>query len=180
MRGATCAPVHTAPVHTAYVGLGSNLDDPAAQLRRAFGALAALPATRLLARSSLYASAPLGFTGQPDFVNAAARLETALSPEALLAELVQIERRQSRTRTFRNAPRTLDLDLLLYADRVLERPGLSLPHPRLQARAFVLLPLLELDPGLVIPGAGPAVGLLAACLGQRVSRLCDAPAAARA
>jgi 2-amino-4-hydroxy-6-hydroxymethyldihydropteridine diphosphokinase len=157
--------------HDALVGIGSNQQDPVHQVCEAFAALARLPSTRLMARSSLYRTAPVGKLDQPDFVNAVARLETALPPEALLQALLAIESSQGRVRGERNAPRTLDLDLLLYDDLVLDRPGLTLPHPRLHARAFVLAPLSELDPALRVPGRGPVRALLEQVAGQRVTRM---------
>jgi 2-amino-4-hydroxy-6-hydroxymethyldihydropteridine diphosphokinase len=155
---------------TAYVGLGSNLGDPRRELLAAFDELARLPQTRLAARSSLYRSAPLGHEAQPDFLNAVARLETGLEAEALLDALQEIERKHGRERPFRDAPRTLDLDLLLYGEMQVSGPLLSLPHPRMHERAFVLAPLLELDPQASIPGRGSAAALLAACARQRVER----------
>jgi 2-amino-4-hydroxy-6-hydroxymethyldihydropteridine diphosphokinase len=157
-------------VSVAYVGLGANLDDPARHVRGALDELAALPRTRLLRRSSLYRSAPVGYAAQPEFVNAVAALETALDPEALLAELQAIEARHGRRRSFRDAPRTLDLDLLLYDDAVRSTAALTLPHPRMHERAFVLAPLVEIAPEVAVPGRGPARELLAACAAQRVER----------
>jgi 2-amino-4-hydroxy-6-hydroxymethyldihydropteridine diphosphokinase len=136
--------------------LGANLDDPAAQVEYAFDELARLPDTLLSARSSLYVSAPVGYDQQPDFINAVARLETRLSPRALLVALLDIEHRHGRQRTFRNAPRTLDLDLLLYGNARFHEPGLALPHPRMHERAFVLEPLMEIASDLYIPGHGSA------------------------
>ncbi len=133
-----------APV-TAYVGLGANLGDAPAAVRQALRDLATLPGTRLRQASSLYRSAPVDASG-PDFVNAVAELETTLGPEALLAELQRLEQAAGRERPWRNAPRTLDLDLLLYGDVRQDDPVLTLPHPRMLARAFVLLPLAELAP----------------------------------
>ena len=153
-----------------YVGLGSNLGDGQAHLAAAFESLARLPGTRLVARSSLYRSAPVDAIG-PDYVNAVARLETTLEPQALLARLQGIESTQGRKRPHRNAPRTLDLDLLLHGDRCIDEPGLSVPHPRLHERGFVLVPLLEIAPGLVVPGLGPAASWLAAVAGQPIARL---------
>lgn len=153
---------------TAFIGLGANLADPAAQVEYAFGELARLPHTCLAARSSLYVSAPVGYDQQPDFINAAARLETGLSPRALLAALLDIEHRHGRERTFRNAPRTLDLDLLLYGAARFHEPGLALPHPRMHERAFVLEPLMEIAPELIIPGHGPLQTLLARCADQPI------------
>ncbi len=158
-------------MHTAFIALGSNLGDPEAQLRRAIAALAALPRTRLAAASSLYRSAPLGHADQPDFVNAVAQLSTDLAPQALLAALLGIEKRFGRERSFRNAPRSLDLDLLLYdADRIAE-PGLEVPHPRMHQRAFVLAPLLEIARDCVIPGVGSAADWLARCGEQAIHRI---------
>jgi 2-amino-4-hydroxy-6-hydroxymethyldihydropteridine diphosphokinase len=161
----------------AAIGLGANLNDPAAQVEYALAELDRLPGTRLLARSSLYASAPVGYVDQPDFINAVAQVETTLAPRALLAALLDIEHRHGRERSFRNAPRTLDLDLLLYGNAHFHEEGLTLPHPRMSARAFVLLPLLEIAPDTVIPGHGRADGWLAGCSDQNVTVL-PPPAAA--
>ncbi len=158
-------------MHTAFIGLGSNLGRPEAQLRRAIAALAELPETRLAAASSLYRSAPVGHADQPDFVNAVAQLSTALTPPVLLAALLGIEKHFGRERSFRNAPRTLDLDLLLYDAHILAEPGLELPHPRMHQRAFVLAPLVEIAPDCEIPGKGQAAVLLAACADQSVDKL---------
>ncbi len=155
----------------ATIGLGANLNDPAAQVEYAFAELGRLPGTRLIARSSLYASAPVGYVDQPDFVNAVAQLETPLSPRALLEALLEIEHRHGRERSFRNAPRTLDLDLLLYGDARFHEDGLSLPHPRMHERAFVLRPLLEIAPDATIPGLGRAADRLACCADQPVAPL---------
>lgn len=142
------------PIH-ACIGLGANLGDPAAALREAFEALARLPATRLLAASRLYRTPAWGRTDQPDYVNAAALLETALDPQALLAALLDIERRAGRVRDGdRWGPRTLDLDLLLYDDRVIDLPGLRVPHPHLHERAFALVPLAEIAAAEPFPGHG--------------------------
>jgi 2-amino-4-hydroxy-6-hydroxymethyldihydropteridine diphosphokinase len=156
---------------TAHIGIGSNQDDPVRQVRDAFDELAALPSTRLAARSSLYRSAPVGGPEQPDFVNAVARVETALAPATLLQRLLAIEQHHGRVRGERNGPRVLDLDLLLYADEVLDAHGLQVPHPRMHERAFVLLPLEEVTPGLIIPGRGPVGTLLHGLAGQRIERL---------
>ena len=161
----------------ATIGLGANLNDPAAQVEYALAELDRLPGTRLLARSSLYASAPVGYVDQPDFINAVAQVETALAPRALLAALLDIEHRHGRERSFRNAPRTLDLDLLLYGDAHFHEDGLTLPHPRMHERGFVLLPLLEIAPDAVIPGHGRAADWLAGCADQNVTVL-PPPAAA--
>ena len=156
----------------AFVGIGANLGDPVAQVRAGVAALAALPHTRLVAASSLYRTAPLGFTAQADFVNAAALLESALAPRALLDHLHAIEAAAGRERRFKDAPRTLDLDLLLYGDATIDEPGLALPHPRLHERAFALAPLVELDPDCVIPGHGLARERLARIAhDQRIEKL---------
>ena len=154
----------------AYVGMGANLGEPRAQLLAAWGALGLIADTRAIARSSLYRSAPIGYADQPAFLNCVAKLETALPAHALLAHLQQIERNFGRVRSFRNAPRTIDLDLLLYGSETLDTPGLTLPHPRMHERAFVLVPLLELDAGAMIPGRGSAAELLRNCAGQHVER----------
>jgi 2-amino-4-hydroxy-6-hydroxymethyldihydropteridine diphosphokinase len=143
-----------------YVGLGSNLGDPRAQVERALHALAQLPQTRLLRHSRLYRSAPWGRADQPEFVNAAAELDTELTPRALLQALLAIERSAGRERdATRWGPRVLDLDILVYGDEVIDEPGLHLPHPHLHERAFVLLPLAELAPRLHVPGHGAAAEL---------------------
>lgn len=153
---------------TAYIGLGSNLQDPESHLQNAFDDLAALPHTRLVARSSLYRSAPVGYTDQPDFINAVAQISTDLAPEPLLDALLAIERRHGRRRDFPNSPRTLDLDLLLYGDSILATERLTVPHPRMGERAFVLLPLHELAPQLMIPGLGLVSEKAAQCHDQQV------------
>jgi 2-amino-4-hydroxy-6-hydroxymethyldihydropteridine diphosphokinase len=158
-------------VTLAYIGIGSNLDDPRAQVTRAFEELAALPRSRLAGRSSLYRSAPIGYAAQPDFCNAVAAVETALGPRELLGALQRIEGQHGRARSFANAPRTLDLDLLLFGEERVDEPGLTVPHPRMHERAFVLLPLTEVDPQVRIPGRGSAAACLAACGAQRVSRI---------
>ncbi|MBZ0106687.1 MAG: 2-amino-4-hydroxy-6-hydroxymethyldihydropteridine diphosphokinase [Sulfuricella denitrificans] len=159
----------------AFIALGSNLDDPADQVSHAFGELDALPGTRLIARSSLYRSAPWGYSDQPDFINAVAEIETRLEPRILLEMLLEIEHRRGRVREFLNAPRTLDLDLLLYDGLVYHEHGLTLPHPRMHERAFVLMPLTEIAPGCVIPGQGAALACLARCAGQELERLPQNP-----
>ena len=157
---------------TAYVGLGSNLEHPRRQLARALAELERLPRTRLLAASHNYLSAPLGCKEpQPDYVNAVAVLRTALSPRALLARLRALERRHGRRRRGeRNAPRTLDLDLLLFGRRRLVHPALVIPHPRMHERAFVLVPLAEIAPAVTIPGRGPAQRRLRRVRDQRIVR----------
>jgi 2-amino-4-hydroxy-6-hydroxymethyldihydropteridine diphosphokinase len=146
--------------HPAYVGLGSNLNRPARQIEDGLGRLAELPASRLVARSSLYRSSPLGGIEQPDFVNAAAALLTTLVPTEFLAELQDIERRQGRERDgTRWGPRVLDIDLLVYGSQVIDLPGLTVPHPGIAERNFVLLPLAEIAPQLHVPGLGPVARL---------------------
>jgi 2-amino-4-hydroxy-6-hydroxymethyldihydropteridine diphosphokinase len=158
-------------VANAVIGLGANLGDPVAQLRAAIAAIGGLPETRVTAVSSFYRTAPVGHLAQPDFVNAAAAIDTGLGPRALLEALQSIEVSAGRVRTFKDAPRTIDLDLLLYGDRVVEEPGLSIPHPRLHERAFALAPLVEIEPAAVVPGRGRAADLLARCAGQTVAKL---------
>lgn len=145
----------------AYVALGSNLDDPRAQVEHGFDALAALPHSALRTRSRLYRTPPWGVIDQPAFVNAVASVETALAPRALLDALLAIEACAGRVRSVRYGPRTLDLDLLLYGDFVLRESGLEIPHPRLHERPFVLLPLADLAPDLDVPGHGRVADLLA-------------------
>ncbi len=163
-------PGAAAPVR-ACVGLGANLGDPLAQMRAAIDAIARLPATRVSSVSSVYRSAPVGYLDQPDFYNAVVALDTRLPPQALLDALLAIEQDGGRTREFRNAPRLIDLDLLLYGDEVVELPHLTVPHPRLAGRAFVLLPLAEIEPGCVVPGLGPLAALAPAVAGQAIERL---------
>lgn len=159
--------------HIVFVGLGSNLSDPQGQVLRAMQALDGLPHTRVLARSSLYRSAPVGFLEQPDFINAVAKLETELPPHDLLEAMLALERDNGRTREFPNAPRTLDLDLLLYGELQHHEHGLTLPHPQMHRRAFVLTPLLEIAPGCMIPGVGPAAEALRRCGDQQLERVAD-------
>lgn len=155
----------------AHVALGANLGDPVATVKAALKALAELPQSRLVQASSLYRTAPVGLRHQPDFINAVAAIDTGLSAEQLLAQLFVIEGHFGRTRSVINAPRTLDLDLLLFGDLVFAKPALTVPHPRLHLRAFVLAPLLEISPDIVLPGLPPAATLLAACADQRIALL---------
>lgn len=155
----------------AFVALGSNLQQPRQQVIQALKALAQLPDTRLIAYSSLYRTAPVGYDNQPDFINAAAVLETGLPPLRLLHELLALENTHGRQRPFPNAPRILDLDLLLYDDMVMNTAELTLPHPRMHERGFVLLPLAEIAPDLVIPGHGQVVDLAKTCMNQGVTRI---------
>ena len=159
------------PPVTAVVALGSNLDDPESHVRRAFGDIAQLPETWVAARSALYRTAPVGYADQPPFVNACARIETRLSPRALLEMLLALERRHGRVREVPNGPRTLDLDIVLYGGAILDEPGLCVPHPRAHERAFVLAPLLDVWPEAVIPGRGSAKALLAGAGSAGVQRL---------
>ena len=166
-------------VETVYVALGSNLRDPQRQLRAGVDALARLPHTQVLACSSFYASAPVGYADQPDFVNAVAALKTGLQPRELLDALLAIERVQGRVREapyVLNGPRTLDLDIALYGERVIHEPGLSIPHPRMRERAFVLAPLAEIAPDAVVPGAGRVRDLLAGVDRSSVRVLSEAAA----
>lgn len=155
----------------AYIGLGSNIGDAAARLSAALADMSRMPDTLLGARSSFYRSAPLEYVAQPDFVNAVVRIETSLTPAALLDALLSIELAHGRTRTFPGAPRTIDLDLLLYGSQCIATERLTVPHPRMHQRAFVLQPLLEIDPEALIPGLGPARGWLSGASGQRVERM---------
>lgn len=148
----------------ALIGLGGNLGDAAATLRQAFQALDALPHTRLLRASRLYRSRAWGRTDQPDFINAVAMIETSLDARELLDAMLAIEHEAGRERSEdeRWGPRTLDLDLLLYGDAVIDEPGLHVPHPRLHERSFALVPLVEVAPDAMIPGIGSARAMLAA------------------
>jgi len=144
----------------AAVALGSNMEDPERQVNRGFEEIAALPETMLLARSRLYRTAPVGYVDQPDFINACALVDTRLAPRALLGELLALEKRHGRVREIPNGPRTLDLDIVLYGDQVIDEPGLKVPHPRAHERAFVMTPLVDVWPEARIPGKGAARELL--------------------
>lgn len=157
----------------AYVALGSNLDNPKLQIRDAFAELDEIEATRLLQTSSLYTSVPWGYADQPDFVNAVAAVETQLPPRRLLDELLKIEVWHGRERTFANAPRALDLDIALYGDQIIDEENLKIPHPRMHERAFVLAPLAEIAPELVIPGLGAIAKLLERCNDPSLKRIVD-------
>lgn len=161
-------------VVSAYVGLGSNLDSPRQQITSALAALGRLPETTVQHCSSLYRSAPVGYAAQPDFVNAVVCLQTALSARELLDALLGIEGEHGRARSIRNGPRTLDLDLLLHGDVRIDEAGLQVPHPRLMERAFVVVPLAEIAPALVLPD-GRDVTELATRLAavQRIERMED-------
>lgn len=154
----------------AYIGLGANLGDPIAAVRAAIRSLGGLPATIVQATSSLYHTDPVDAPGPP-YINAVALLETELTPDALLEGLQEIERQAGRERPYRHAPRTLDLDLLLHGDARMHTERLTLPHPRLHQREFVLRPLLELAPELDVPGLGRLDRLLPAAAGPSVVRL---------
>jgi len=150
------------PRRTAWIGLGSNLAGPRGQVELGLDALAHLPRSQLRQRSHLYRSAPWGVRDQPEFVNAVAAIESELAPRDLMARLLEIERGFGRERNAdRWGPRILDLDLLLYADWIIDEPGLRVPHPHLRERAFVLLPLAEIAPDLQIPGCGSISELIA-------------------
>jgi 2-amino-4-hydroxy-6-hydroxymethyldihydropteridine diphosphokinase len=154
----------------AYIGIGANLGDARANVEDALARLAALPATTLLRRSSAWRTAPIDSSGD-DYINAVACIDTPLTAPDLLAALHGIELAHGRERPYRNAPRTLDLDILLYGDAQIDMASLHVPHPRMGERAFVLAPLLEIAPGIVIPGRGPAAPLLAAVAGQAISKI---------
>ncbi len=164
---------HRSPV-TAFIALGSNLGDPAQQIRSALRALAALPETRLVRQSSFYRNPPEGGLAQPEFVNAAAQIETRADPRELLDRLLEIERAHGRARDFPNAPRTLDLDVVLYGDRVVREPGLTIPHPRMLERAFVLVPLAEIAPDAAVPGRGRVADLAARLDASALVKLTEA------
>ena len=149
-------------MHTAYIGIGSNLGERDVTIRDALELLAADPELEVEAVSSIRETDPVGVVDQPRFLNAAIRLATDLAPRPLLERLLAVEQQLGRVRTGeRYGPRTIDLDLLLYGDEIVDEPGLRVPHPRLAERRFVLEPLAELDPGLVVPGLGPIQALLA-------------------
>ncbi|MDQ5960613.1 MAG: 2-amino-4-hydroxy-6-hydroxymethyldihydropteridine diphosphokinase [Pseudomonadota bacterium] len=155
----------------AFVALGANLVEPQAQVRAALAELARLPQSTLVAASSLYRTAPVGLAGQPDFINAVAALDTSLSPDDLLEALFAIERGFGRVRKEKNGPRTLDLDLLLYDNEIIDTPHLHLPHPRLHLRAFVVVPLAEIAPDCRLPGRGTVAAWLPAVANQQIERL---------
>lgn len=157
---------------SAFIGLGANLSDPAKSLRSAVACLRQLPDSRFIALSSIYRSAPLGPAGQDDYLNAVAGIETRLTPHALLQMLHEIEDRHGRVRLQRWGPRTLDLDLLLYGNDVIATRELSLPHPEMKYRNFVLVPLLELAPDLALPDGQPIRTLPAASSRTGLSTLC--------
>ena len=138
----------------AYIALGANLGQPVVQVQNAIHLLHTLPQTQLVNASSLYRTAPWGYLDQPDFINAVAAVDTSLTVDELFIALIELEQSFGRTRPFKNAPRTLDLDLLLYDDLTIESPSLTLPHPRMTERPFVMIPLQEIAPDIVIAGQG--------------------------
>ncbi|WP_373186685.1 2-amino-4-hydroxy-6-hydroxymethyldihydropteridine diphosphokinase [Halopseudomonas sp.] len=163
--------------HRCHIGLGSNQAEPRAQLRQACESLAALAGTRLLRCSRLYRSAPMGPQDQPDYVNAVALIDTTLTPLALLDALQAIEQQQGRQRKAeRWGPRTLDLDILLYANQQIDSDRLRVPHYHMHARPFVLYPLAELDPDLILPDGTPLQHLLQNCPAQGIEAIADMPA----
>ncbi len=155
----------------AFIALGSNLQQPQLQVQRAFTELAELPETTLVKHSSLYKSAPVGYSHQPDFINAAAEVNTELTPVKLLHELLKLENSHGRERPFPNAPRVLDCDLLLYDDISMDTAELTLPHPRMHERGFVLLPLAEIAPDLLVAHHGKVADLAQACTNQSVEKI---------
>ena len=154
----------------AYIGIGANLGEARANVQDALARLAQLKDSTLLAASSLYRTAPIDSSGD-DYINAVARIDTALAPAALLDALHGIELAHGRERPYRNAPRTLDLDILLYGSETVDQPHLHIPHPRMAQRAFVLAPLLEIAPEIAIPGLGAAAAFWPAVAGQGIERL---------
>lgn len=154
----------------AYVGLGSNLEDPLAQVTRAFDELAELPKTMLIASSAIYSSHAVG-PEQPDYINAVALLDTQLSPLALLDALQAIEQAHQRVRIQHWGPRTLDLDLLLYGDHIIDEERLRVPHPYLTQRSFVLYPLADITPNLHLPDGTPLADLLSHCPADGLRRM---------
>lgn len=154
----------------AYIGIGANLGDAHANVDNAFTALAALPQTRLLERSALFRTTPVDADGE-DYINAVVCIETTLSAPELLAALLAMELAQGRLRPYRNAPRPLDLDILLYGQACIDTPALTIPHPRLTQRAFALIPLLQIAPMILIPGLGPAHAFAPAVAGQGICKV---------
>ncbi|MFD1261928.1 2-amino-4-hydroxy-6-hydroxymethyldihydropteridine diphosphokinase [Entomomonas asaccharolytica] len=153
-----------------YIGLGSNLQDPVSQLTTALTALANLPNTQLIKQSSLYISDSL-VEGQPQYINAVACLETSLVPEVFLDYLQQIENKHGRVRTERWGARTLDLDIILYGNQQINTERLTIPHPQMALRSFVLIPLLEIAPAICLPDGRAVTDLLADCPSQNLQRL---------
>jgi|SRR5450830_16623 len=161
------------PKHRAFIALGSNLQNPELQLRTTINELNALPQTKLIKVSSLYKTAPVGYDKQPDFINAVAEIDTTLSAPALLAALLELENAHGRERPFPNAPRVLDLDLLLFDDVAMQTNTLTLPHPRMHLRGFVMQPLAEIAPDLIIPNIGKVRDIALSCADQSVVKMHD-------
>jgi len=157
--------------HRAFVALGSNLQQPELQVTSAFNELANLPQTSLVKASSLYKTAPVGYDNQPDFINAVAEVETTLTAPSLLSALLDLENSHGRERPFPNAPRVLDLDLLLFDDVAMQTAFLTLPHPRMHLRGFVMLPLAEIAPDVIIPNIGKVSDLALSCADQSVEKI---------
>ena len=155
---------------TAYIGIGSNLGDAQGNVQRAILRLNKLPETRLSGQSALFRTAPINATGD-DYINAVARIETKLEAAKLLQELQAVEQEFGRERPYHNAPRTLDLDILLYGQQHIRTESLTVPHPRLTERAFALIPLLQIDPFITIPGKGPAHGFVPGVAGQAIQNV---------
>ena len=154
----------------AFIGIGANLGDAQANVEDAIARLSALPGAVLLGRSSLYRTAPIDSSGD-DYINAVASIDTTLAPQALLEALQEIELAHGRERPYRNAPRTLDLDLLIYGDETIATDTLTVPHPRMHERALVLAPLLEIAPDAIVPGRGPAAGFVPQVADQFITRI---------
>ncbi len=158
-------------MHQAFIALGSNLQNPQVQVSRALQVIANTANIKLIKASSLYKTAPVGYDNQPDFINAVAEIATDLSPSELLQTLLEIEAQHGRERSFPNAPRVLDLDILLYEAIAMNTPTLTLPHPRMHTRSFVLLPLAEIAPKVRISNYGYADVLAAKCDNHGVSKI---------
>jgi 2-amino-4-hydroxy-6-hydroxymethyldihydropteridine diphosphokinase len=156
--------------HQAFIALGSNLNNPQAQIEQALHTIANTPKIKLIKASSLYKTVPIGYDNQPDFMNAVAEIETELTPLALLHAMLDIENQHGRERPFPNAPRVLDLDVLLYEDIFINTPELTIPHPRMHLRGFVMLPLAEIAPKINIGNHGYADVVAAKCDNQGVSK----------
>lgn len=151
----------------AYIGIGANLGDALSTVQNTFDALGKIPGCRLMKYSSLFRSKPINADGD-DYVNAVARIDTSLTPDALLNALQVLEDDEGRVRTYANAPRTLDLDILLYGNKIIQTDSLTVPHPRMTERAFVLIPLLQLAPAVDIPGLGAAHTFLTSVAEQTI------------
>ncbi len=152
---------------TAYLGLGANLGDRQGTLKQALKELSLLPTIEVIAVSSFYQTAPVGLTDQPDFLNAAAAIRTTLTAQELLAQVLQLEQQMGRVRTVRWGPRTIDIDILAFGSEAIDLPGLTVPHPRLEERAFAMVPLTEIAPDLYLPGQNKSVREKAALLAEQ-------------